>query len=218
MLRMACIVEGHGEVEAAPILIHRIARSLTPPRQVVVHPVLRIPAARLVREGELERAVELAARKTGGLAAVLVLLDCEDQCPAQAGPPLLQRARRARPDIPVGLVLAHPEFETWFVAAAESLRGKRGLPANLTPPERPEHIRGAKEWLRNQMPPGRRYKETLDQPELTRYFDLQAARKTNSFDKCVRETTCLLGRLQCLGKSPRSSPDEPPPSTRAASG
>ena len=41
--------------------------------------------------------------------------------------------------------LAKKEFEAWFLAAAESLRGQQGLPLDLTSPHYPENIRGAKE-------------------------------------------------------------------------
>jgi hypothetical protein len=94
------------------------------------------------------------------------------------------------------VVLAKKEYESWFLAAAQSLRGQRGLPADLATPATPESIRGAKEWLRKHLPSSRKYSETLDQPELTRYFDLQQARKkADSFDKCFRAVAALLKEL-----------------------
>jgi hypothetical protein len=71
MVRIASIVEVHGESEAVPILIRRIALTLDPCLALSVHPVLRVPASRLVKPGDIERAVELAARKNGGGAAFL---------------------------------------------------------------------------------------------------------------------------------------------------
>src|SRR5438128_12140896 len=121
MVRIAAIVEGHGECEAVPILIRRIARNLDPELTPLVYPVLRVPSARLVKQGEIERSIELAARKNSGHGGILVLLDCDDGCPAEEGPRLLQRATKARPDLPVSVVLAKREFEAWFLAAAESL-------------------------------------------------------------------------------------------------
>lgn len=64
MLRIASIVEGHGECEAVPLLIRRIAQTLDPALAVSVHPVLRVPGSRLAKQGEIERTIELAARKT----------------------------------------------------------------------------------------------------------------------------------------------------------
>jgi len=97
-----------------------------------------------------------------------------------------------RDDVTVSVVLAKCEFEAWFLAAAESLRGERGLGHDLVSPGDPEGIRGAKEWLRGRMT-GATYSETLDQPALTARFDLDAARRADSFDKCFREIRRLLG-------------------------
>jgi hypothetical protein len=78
-------------------------------------------------------------------------------------------------DLPVFVILAQREFECWFLAAAESIRGKRGLPADLAPPQDPEAVREAKGWLRDRMQ-GRVYSETIDQPALAAVFDLNQAR------------------------------------------
>lgn len=189
--RIVAIVEGHGDEPAVPVLIRRIAAEVNPGLAVEVHPI-RIPFSRLVRQGEFERAVDLAARMSGANDSILILVDCEDDCPAELGPRLLARARQARADRQIGVVLAKCEYETWFIASAESLRGKRGLPNDLTSPEHPESIRGAKEWLERHMPPRRGYSEPLDQPALTACFDMRAARKADSFDKCYREIAKLL--------------------------
>jgi len=196
MLRLASIVEGHGELEAVPILIRRIAQTLDPALVPEVHPIIRVPAAKLIRPGEIERAVQFTARAIAGQGGILVLLDCDDGCPAHDGPALLARAQRARPDVPVSVVLAKREFEAWFLAAAISLRGQRGLPSNLMPPSDPEAIRGAKEWLQDRMAPGRSYTVATDQPALAATFDLQAARRADSFDKCHREVVRLLDQLR----------------------
>ncbi len=202
MIRIAAIVEGHGECEAVPILVRRIAQILDPALVPLVHPVLRVPASRLVKQGEIERAIELAARKNSGEGAVLVVLDCEDGCPATEAPHLLKRARIARPDLPISVVLAKREFEAWFLASAESLCGYRSLPANLTSPPFPEQVRGAKEWLADRMAPGRGYSESSDQPALTAIFEMEAARHADSFDKCYREVVRLLNLL----RAPRIAP------------
>jgi hypothetical protein len=196
MLCIASIVEGHGECEAVPILVRRIAQTIDPAIAPIIHPVLRIPAAKLLKQGEIERAIELAARKNAGKGGIFVLLDADDGCPAEDAPALLQRATKARSDIPLAVVFAKREFEAWFLAAAESLRGHRGLPNDLTAPPTPEAIRGAKEWLADRMPSGRGYSEASDQPALTAAFDINAARRADSFDKCYRELVRLLNLLR----------------------
>jgi len=87
------------------------------------------------------------------------------------------------------------EFESWFLASARSLRGRRGLPQDLEPPDQPEEIRGAKEWLSNHIPGGA-YAPTVDQASLTHALDLTLARRAASFDKCYREIVLLLGMLR----------------------
>ncbi len=196
MLRLAAIVGGDGECEAVPILVRRIALALDPALVPVVLPVLRIPESRLFKQGELERAVKLAAHKLDGQGGILILLDCDDGCPAKDGPKLLSRALAARSDIPISVVLAKREFEAWFLAAAQSLRGRRGLSDDLTPPPDPEAVRGAKEWLADRLPRNRAYSETTDQPALTALFNLEEARRADSFDKCYREIVHLLNRLR----------------------
>ena len=99
-MQLACIVEGHGEVQAAPVLLRRLASALDPTVALRVEPVIRITKSKLIQTGELERAVELAARKIGGEGAILILLDSDEDCPAELGPRLLARARRVRARCP----------------------------------------------------------------------------------------------------------------------
>src|SRR5579875_3662216 len=174
-LPIACIVAGHGEVQAVPILIRRIAAVVDPALSIDVQSPLRVPRSTLIRDQELERAVELAARKTGGRGGILIRVDSDDDCPAEPGPQLLARAHKTRSDLPISVVLAKREFEAWFLSSAELLRGKRGLPGNRTSPPSPESIRGAKQWMTRHMTGGRTHTETLDQPALTALFDLDQA-------------------------------------------
>lgn len=198
-LRIAAIVEGDGEVEAVAVLLRRHAEVAGWAGRVSVPTVIRQPATKLLQRGELERTVELAARKLGGPGGILVLLDSDDACPAILGPELLARVRLARPDLPTTLVLAHREYEAWFLGAAASLAGKRNLPIGLQPPSAPETIRGCKEWLSDQMPRGAAYDESDDQSALTAIFDLNAAKSAcPSFDKCHREVMTLLKRVAAI--------------------
>ena len=195
IVRIGCIVEGHGEVDAVPTLITRIAKNLYP-ELLIIPQTLRISKSKIVREGELERKVELAARKISGQGAIFILLDSDDDCPAQLGPTLLHRALQVRSDLPIAVVLAKHEFESWFLAAAESLQGQRGLSSDLQPPNNPEAIRGAKEWLSQRIEGTGKYSPTVDQRELTACFDFTQARQADSFDKCYRDIARLLDELR----------------------
>lgn len=199
MLVLACIVEGDGEVEAVPVAIRRIVQEIQSALALKIHHPIRVPKTKLVKPGELERSVELAARRAGRGGAILVVLDSDDDCPATLGPELLARARTVRSDLPISVVLAKREFEAWFLASARSLRGLRGLAGNLEPPPDPESIRGAKEWLAVRMTTESGYTETLDQAALTASLDLRQARTAPSFDKFFRDVAAIVEGLAGLG-------------------
>lgn len=199
ILKLACIVEGHGELEAVPAVVRRIAHEIDPSLTLDLSHPFRIPRTRLTKPDELERAIEIAARRVGPTGGILLVLDADDDCPAELGPELLRRAQQVRPGFPIRVVLAKREFEAWFLAASESLRGRRGLARDLEAPADPESIRGAKEWLTLRMEAGRHYVETLDQPAMAAVFDLQQARRASSFDKFVRDVTGLLRKPSSAG-------------------
>jgi len=196
-MRIVSIVTGHGEVESVPILIRRIAHQIDPTINLkIIRPPIRIPESRLRKNSEIKRAIELATLKLGGRGGIFILLDCDwkNCCPAKEGPTLLRKAGSSRQDIYISVVLAKKEFESWFIAAAKSLRGQRSLSSSLIPDPDPESIRGAKEWLSRHMT-DRTYSETTDQPALTEKFDLQQARNADSFDKCYREIQNMIKQL-----------------------
>jgi hypothetical protein len=195
-VKLGLVVEGHGEVKAAPVLFRRIGQDIDSSVNLEVLQPIRKPRGSLVNgPKELERAVELAALKARPQGGVFVLLDSDDDCPAELAPRLLARARSAGLGLPVSVILSQREFEGWFLAAAESIRGKRGLPPDLITPRNPEEIREAKGWLRERMR-GRVYSETIDQPALAAIFDLTQARSARSFDKCYRELQSLIERFR----------------------
>lgn len=68
-IHFACIVEGHGDREAVPIVIRRLAAKLDPAAAIHIPPPIRIPKNKLLKPGELERAVDLAARRILGRGA-----------------------------------------------------------------------------------------------------------------------------------------------------
>jgi hypothetical protein len=190
---VASIVEGDGEVPALPKLLHRIAAELGVPNLLTPTP-MRIPRGKITIVGGIERAVAAGALRVPAKGGVLVLLDADDDCPAEYGPLLLARATAARPDKQVSVVLANREFEAWFLAAAPSLAGQFGFPAEFPRPRNPETPRDCKGLLTKARPKGQPYKETVDQAPLTSVFDLKMAREhSDSFDKFYREVSRLLG-------------------------
>jgi hypothetical protein len=82
-------------------------------------------------------------------------------------------------DVRFLVALAYREYETWFLAAARSLRGVSGLPADLSPPLNPETIRDAKGWLDERMPHG--YDPVRHQRLFTERFSFDEASRVPSF-------------------------------------
>jgi hypothetical protein len=139
-LRIIPIVEGHGEVAAVPILLRRIAEALEVQGIQVGRPI-RCQRQKLMKPGELERAVELAALKCGSDGRLLLLIDGDKDCPAELGPELLARARIVRNDIPRsgGSIPVVGTFQK-FLKAPSVMMGF-GLPDdNLHAPNEKFHI------------------------------------------------------------------------------
>ncbi len=193
MAFIAPIVEGHGEVEALPPLLRRLAESFDLGAMLQVNPPIRVKSGSFLNDAAyFNKYVELAARKAVAYRGfVLILLDCDDDCPAEIGPQLLARAQAARGDTTFLVALASREFETWFLAAAESLRGQFGLPADLARPANFEAIRNAKGWLSARMPNG--YDPVSHQHLMAKAMDLGQARAAGSFNRLAER---LLRRLQ----------------------
>lgn len=180
MTSISSIVEGHGEVTALPVLLRRMALWRCPETYVDVQPPIRVHRDRFLnREEEFSRHLQLAGNKCGDEGWVLILLDADDDCPAVLGRTLLARAQHVLPNRSVSVILAKREFEAWFIGAARSLNGQRGLmvsDADLNVDA--ELPRDAKGWLRERMVGGS-YGETTDQPAFAARMDLQEA-----LDRC----------------------------------
>lgn len=179
---VAPIVEGHGEVEAVPVLLRRIAAKVAPTAELRLNHALRVKVNSFRNDADyFRRYVELAARKARAWpkSCVLILIDSEDDCPHDLGPQILNRAKCLRPDVEFAVILAYREYETWFLAAARSLRGICGLPENLVPPAQPELLRDAKSWLSAKM--GVPYNEPEHRPRMTAEFSFDEASSVHSF-------------------------------------
>jgi hypothetical protein len=193
-LRISCIVEGHGEVPSVPIIVRRIAAKTSGCVPFNVLLPIRVKRNRFIQqEDEFKRVLGLAGAKAGGHGAILILLDSDDDCAKDVAVDLLERARKACSGVHVAVVFAVREFEAWYLAAASSLAGKRGLPTTLSDHSSPESPRDAKGWLSKNMPRGQSYRETIDQPAFAGVLDLDLARgQSPSFDKFCREIEKII--------------------------
>ncbi len=188
------IVEGDGEVAAVPLLLRNILHHHALWDWRVGHPK-RAGGLQALKKNP-GRFIQLALYEEA-CGAILVLLDLDDGCPREEACQLAQAIRAMNPPCPVAVVLAHCEYEAWFLASLESIRGKHGLPADLVFDGDVETKRGAKEWLSNAMPRGTIYKETIDQAKFTQSLDFSVART------CSRSFRRLWHAIEELVQTPQ---------------
>lgn len=192
-LHVAPIVEGHGEVESIRILLCRIWDEIVGGEFIGVMRPIRVPRGKIVKKPELRRAILLArmnlqdVREPEDPRLVLVLMDADDDPPCVLGPRLYSEAQEDQPPMNIACVIANVEYETWFVAAAESLTEFLHLDAAGSIPDDPESERAGKGWIQRRFR-GTKYSETVDQPRMTDKMDLSVCReRAPSFDKLCRE-------------------------------
>jgi hypothetical protein len=146
----------------------------------------------------LKRAVEtvLAEERCDG---ILILFDGDDDCTGDSnrqrgplGPQIGKWASEAARGLPCAVVIAQREYESWFLASIESLRGIAGIKDDALYEFEPEVRRGAREELRRMMVPNRAYKPAELQPTFTARFDMAAAyRGSRSFQRMVHAFAIL---------------------------
>lgn len=190
-LTVAAIVEGHGEQRSAiRTIVTRIWTELLGGEYVQVLAPIRQPRSKLIRPEELLRAIDLADLKlreaaTGDPSLILVLFDADEDLPCVLAPRLRDFLQQQRGHLPISVVLANREFETWFAAAAESLTRffDLSIAAPVQDPESAGYRKAAVvRWM------GGEYAETTDQVRLTQAMDLALCRsRSPSFDKLCRE-------------------------------
>ena len=201
-MKIQPVVEGHGEVRAFPKLLRRLTDAAQAWDVEIGRPVRR-SRGKLVKQDGLALAVELARRQPG-CEAILILIDGDNDCPAELCLRMKRWAESAARGRPCEVVIAHREYEAWFLAAVESLRGKRGIRRDALDHPAPEKPRDAKGQIRERMTVGRSYLETADQEPLSASFAFpDAYRNSRSFRKLAAAFGALL---RGMGKEPGTWP------------
>ena len=167
------VVEGDGEERAAPQLIRRILGERMRRYDInVPRPIIAKGTSTFDKKAE--QFLRYAVKE--GCDGILVLIDADDECPYEKARIVSQKASALGLDVPIAVVYAKSEYETWFISSLSShtgdgIRNRLGLDPSVNTPDNVEDIRGAKEWLSSHMPFGRRYKATADQEQLTPHID-----------------------------------------------
>lgn len=217
--RIVLLVEGEGDVAAAPVLLKRLLHGLDALHTVVPDEhAIRIGGYPGVAKDDfavLRDKLRVAAKRRY-MGGCLVLLDgdcdfCRGRqpfCARHAAFDLATAAKEAGggSQFSVAVVFACREFESWLIAGIESLADRplsdgRVLIDKYDPrrdpiPPEVEAARGAKEWLSKLAKTG--YKPTRDQEELTKIVDLDAirARRLRSFRRFEAAVSQLVGAIQ----------------------
>lgn len=198
------IVEGHGEVEAVPVMLRRLL-SEGGVHDLSVGAPIRQRRSRLAQRDGLQRALQIAIRKPN-CTSILVIVDSDDDCPCDLAFRMLAWGREVTGDLPVFVAIAHREYEAWFLAGIEGLRGLRGIRVDAEPQADPEGVRDAKGTLERLMPDDASYGETTDQAAFSQRFDLRAAfGRSRSF----RHLVAVIER--CAHAAGRTLEPWPPP-------
>lgn len=190
---IAPIVEGHGEVSAVREIVTRIGLELLSGTWIDVAQPFRLDSGKMRKPDELAKAIRFAAARVQGPGGVLVLRDGDDadvDCPVQ----LAEMLRPGPKLVSVGveIVVAYQEYESWFLAAAESLRAHPNVHNDAVAPPNPEGRRDAKRELEKLMLES--YKETRHQPKFSALIDLKTASKNSkSFRRMVHAVEALAG-------------------------
>jgi hypothetical protein len=178
------LVEGHGEVTAVPVLLRRL-------QQVAEQYGFQIN--RPFRRKRSELTTETSVRQSVGLALVpdcggiLIVFDSDDDAACMIGPNVQRWAQTEAGEIPCQVVAVTREYEAWFIAAVESLRGIRGVSPGARSHPAPESVRDAKGALGACMIPGASYLPAVDQATLTAHVNLaEVYRRCRSFRKMVK--------------------------------
>lgn len=171
-MRLLPVVEGAGDVAAAPELIRRTlqeqkrfdVRLLRPYRVGDIH-VTKKKLPNLMRSFAKEQA------------NILWILDGDDGCAVEHATELKRLVPSDCRSIPLEFCFLVREYESLFLADIDTTRSALGIAKPVPLPADLESLRGVKEFLSKHMPRGKTYKETVDQVRLTSKLDLGIVRK-----------------------------------------
>ena len=208
-MKIQPIVEGHGEERAVPALLWRLIIEGNISGVTVARPI-RSTRHRLATERGIAEAVSMAHTQPD-CAAILVLFDSDDDCPAELGPKVQWWADAAARGTPCAVCIAHREYEAWFLATLDSIGSKFGRDG-LQSHADPESPRNAKGQIQRRLMGRNKYKETTHQELFSKYLSLSDAfRRSRSFRKLVTSFGTLTS---AMGRSPDVWP---PPAWSAGS-
>ena len=162
------IVEGPGDVAAVPVLLRRLLHeAMLRPDTTVMRPV------NCTGKGNLRKRIQdyISYCLGNNCDAILVLFDADSDCALELVREVCEKCRGLNLPVPIAVVCAVREYETWFLASVESAAGGQGRAE-----PNPESVVNPKERLKALL--GGRYRETEHQAGLSAKLDLDATAGT----------------------------------------
>ena len=195
------VVEGAGDVAAFPELLTRILLEKYNRTDVIVaHGKSNVVSTngRTNLENKLEKFLQHARNKPK-CDGILVLSDADDDCPVDESRHLSQRCEPFRSICPVEVVYAHRQYESWFLVCLDTIRGQGLIPDTASISVPVESTNNPKQWLTDQMPPGRAYKGTTHQASLSGLIDIDLAyHNSRSFRRLCHALEQLLDAMPTI--------------------
>lgn len=189
MGKLALIVEGDGDKAALPIVVRQHLLEREEFGMEVGRTINAKGRGNLLRRGQLERWLQLAALDDD-VGGILVVCDAEDDAACKLGPTVAARCVEALPHVPVRFSLAVSQFENWIVASAETILGE-----SLDEVASYESLKAQaiiREWRRP-----RSYVKPLHQPSLAAQLDHSlVSERCPSFGRLLRCIDELLSAVQ----------------------
>ncbi len=179
--RIIAIVEGPGDRLAASGLVRRILHERLLRYDITVLKS-KVAGGKPALLKKLEQLLRYATFEA--CDAILVLVDADKECPSEEAIRVAEKASALNLNVPVAVVYAKAEYETWFICSlvpngGMPIRERLGISSSVNAPQNAEDITGAKGWLTRNMPYGRAYRETQDQERLTYCIDLKLTHSTS---------------------------------------
>lgn len=188
MLYIYPIVEGHGDERALPVLLRNIlnSRFLFYDFQIL-HPY-RLPKGKMKLEAEWGGVISLAEDRLnaecvgeGDHGLILIVCDADDDCPVSLKTQIDGFVSDAGHVHSFAFVAAHREYESWFLAAAQSFAEHNDCTNSIVAVENIIQIGNAKGYFeKNILKEGRFYSETVDQPKFSAVIDFSLMPENNS--------------------------------------
>ncbi|OWV78026.1 hypothetical protein ATY77_29610 [Rhizobium sp. R634] len=175
MLYVYPIVEGHGDERALPVLIRKLLNERFGIYEVDVAKAYRLPKGKMKRAEEWPGILALARERLQASrqnhddkALILVVCDADEECPVELKELIEKHMGAEDAFVKHAFVAPQPEYETWFLAAADSFANHADCVQPIPPIGNLLQIRDAKGYFeRNILKQGRFYSETVDQPKFS---------------------------------------------------